>query len=233
MKINCIAIEDEPLALRKLEEFISQVEYLNLLGSFDNALKAIGFLKNKSIDLLFLDVRMKGITGIQLLESLKVKPKVIITSAYDEYALKGYELEVSDYLLKPYTFDRFLKSVDKIYNEFIIDSTRNKQDFIFVKTEYKIEKVSLSEICYIQGMKDYLQIVTTNKKVMTLQSFKNMEQALPQSEFVRVHNSYIVAVSKIESIERNRIQIFNTHIPISETYKSRFYSLLKEKQYLL
>lgn len=233
MKINCIAIEDEPLALEKIKEFILQVEYLNLLDSFDNAIKAVGFLKNNTVDLIFLDIRMKGLSGIQFLESLKAKPKIIITSAYDEYALKGYELAVSDYLLKPYTFDRFLKSVEKIYSELAACDNQQKQDFIFVKTEHKIEKVDLRNILYIQGMKDYLQIVTKNKKIMTLQSFKNIEKILPKDEFLRVHNSYIVSVSNIESIEKNRILISKTLIPISDSYKDKFYALLKERQYLL
>jgi len=179
MKINCIAIDDEPLALKKITNFISQVDYLLLLEVFDTPLKALSFLKNNNVDLIFLDIRMKGITGIQFLESLKDKPKVIITSAYDEYALKGYELEVSDYLLKPYPFERFLKSVEKIYNDLLKTDLSLKEDCIFVKSEYKIERIELQEILFIQGMKDYLQINCIQKKVMTLQSFKNMERILP------------------------------------------------------
>lgn len=233
MKINCIAIEDEPLALKKIKDFISQVEYLNFVEGFDNPVKAVGYLKDNSVDLIFLDIRMKKLTGIQFLESLKAKPKVIITSAYDEYALKGYELDVSDYLLKPFEFDRFLKSVEKVYNELFKKNIGQHQDYIFVKTEYRIERIELNNILYIQGMKDYLQICTTENKVMTLQSFKNLIQVLPESEFVRVHNSYIVSISKIESIERNRIKIANNLIPISDSYKNAFYNLLQEKKYLI
>ena len=233
MKINCIVIEDEPLALKKINEFISQVDYLNLLEEFDNAVKAIGFLKNNSVDLIFLDIRMKKLTGIQFLESLKSKPKVIITSAYDEYALKGYELDVSDYLLKPFSFDRFLKSAEKVYNDLATNNIEHKPDYIFVKTEYRIEKIELKSILYIQGMKDYLQIFTIDKKIMTLQSFKNLVQVLPDREFVRVHNSYMVSISKIDSIERNRIKIGDNLVPISNSYKDNFYNLLQASKYLI
>ena len=152
MKINCIAIEDEPLALKKIKEFIEQIDYLNLLEAFNNAVDAIGFLKKNPVDLIFLDIRMKKLSGIQFLESLQIKPKVIITSAYDEYALKGYELDVADYLLKPFTLERFLKSVDKVYNQLSVLTGDNSNDYIFVKTEYRIEKIEIKDILYIQGM---------------------------------------------------------------------------------
>ena len=233
MIINCIAIEDDPLALKKIKEFIEQLAYLNLLEGFDNALDAIGYLKNNTVDLIFLDIRMKKISGIQFLESLQNKPKVIITSAYDEYALKGYELDVADYLLKPFTFERFLKSVDKVYNQLngIKDNITN--DFIFVKTEYRIEKIILKDILYIRGMKDYLQIHTIDRNIMTLQTFKNLLEILPINDFRRVHNSYIVAMSKIEHIERNRIRIGKDLIPISDSYKDKFYEILKERKILI
>lgn len=233
MRINCIAIEDEPLALKKIEEFIKQVDYLNLLDVFNNAVDAIGFLKEKSVDLIFLDIRMKRLSGIQFLESIKITPKVIITSAYDEYALKGYELNVSDYLLKPFSFERFLKSVENVYDELSTTKKEKNRSFIFVKTEYRIEKVELDSILYIQGMKDYLKIHTKDKKIMTLQTFKSLEDSLPKTDFKRVHNSYIIAISKIESIERNRIKIKDDIIPISDTYKKDFYQLLKDERILI
>jgi len=233
MKINCIAIEDEPLALKKIKEYIEQVDFLNLLEGFDNAIDAIGFLKRNSVDVIFLDIRMKKLSGIQFLESLHVKPKVIITSAYDEYALKGYELDVADYLLKPFTFERFLKSVDKVYNQLNKLQNDKSNDYIFVKTEYRIEKIEINDILYIQGMKDYLQIHTADRKIMTLQTFKNLLEILPQSDFQRIHNSYIISISKIENIERNRIRIGNDLIPISESYKDKFYRILKERKILI
>lgn len=240
MKINCIAIEDEPLALIKIKDFIGQVDYLNLLEGFNNAVDAIGFLKKNAVDLIFLDIRMKGLSGIQFLESLQINSKVIITSAYDEYALKGYELDVADYLLKPFTFGRFLKSVEKVYGKLAGDkqlvndlSANFSAEFIFVKTEYRIEKVVLKDILYVQGMKDYLQIHTVDKNIMTLQTFKNLLDVLPESDFQRVHNSYIVSISKIEHIERNRLRIGKDLIPVSDTYKDRFYGILRDRRMLV
>jgi len=233
MKINCIVIEDEPLALKKIEGFINQVDYLNLYAGFDNAVKAIGYLKNNSVDLIFLDIRMKKLSGIQFLESLKSTPKVIITSAYDEYALKGYELDVSDYLLKPFPFERFLKSVEKIYADIDIKNKDQNPSYIFIKTEHRIEKVELQDILFIRGRKDYLQICMVDRKIMTLQTFKNIIQILPDKEFVRVHNSFIISIAKIDNIEKNRIKIGENMIPISDGYKANFYKLLKEQKQLI
>ncbi len=234
MKINCIAIEDEPLALAKLEGFIHQTDYLDLMKTFNNAVDAIGYLKQASVDLIFLDIRMKKLSGIQFLETLSNPPKVVITTAYDAYALKGYELEVVDYLLKPFTFERFLKSAEKAYNQLIsVQQNTVEIEYIFVKTEYRIEKVELKNVLYIQGMKDYLQIHTSKKKIMTLQTFKKFMEVLPKTNFQRVHNSYIVSVSKIESIERNRIRIGEDLIPISSGYRSGFYDFLKERRILM
>lgn len=234
MIINCIAIEDEPLALKKIKGFIGQVDYLNLMEGFNNAVDAIGFLKKNPVDLIFLDIRMKGLSGIQFLESLQIKSKVIITSAYDEYALKGFELEVADYLLKPFTFERFLKSVDKVYNSLTnFITSKPSVEFIFVKTEYRIEKVVLRDILYIRGMKDYLQIHTVDKNIMTLQTFRNLLDVLPETDFQRVHNSFIVSISKIEHIERNRLRIDKDLIPVSDSYKDRFFGILRERKMLV
>ncbi|MBN2571441.1 MAG: response regulator transcription factor [Ignavibacteriales bacterium] len=230
MIINCIIIEDEPLALKKIKEFVTRVDYLNLLASFCNAIEALVYLKNNSVDLIFLDIRMKRLSGIQLLESLQNRPKIIITSAYDEYALKGYELDVTDYLLKPFTFARFIKSVEKIYSQLAESKSIINNNYIFIKTEYRIEKIELNDILYIQGMKDYLQIITLNKKIMTLQTFKNLMDLLPERDFQRVHNSFIIALSKIKSIERNRIRIGDELIPISDGYKNKFYELLEDRK---
>lgn len=229
--INCIAIDDEPLALKKIEGFISQLDNLNLLGSFDNAIDALAFLREENIDLIFLDIRMKQLTGIQFLEALQQKTNIIITSAYDEYALKGYELEVSDYLLKPFSFDRFVKSVEKIAIKQKQDTVL-VEDFIFIKTENRIQKVNFKDILFIKGMKEYLQIHTTKGKIMTIQTFKTFSQHLPQNDFVRVHKSFIISIDHISNIERHRIKIEDTLIPISETYRNEFYALLKNRNLL-
>lgn len=230
MSINCIVIEDEPLALKKIVSFIEQVDYLDLMEQFNNAVDAIGYLKQNTVDLIFLDIRMKRLSGIQFLESIQNKPKVIVTSAYDEYALKGYELDVADYLLKPFTFERFLKSVDKVSEQL----KRNEvPEYIFVKTEYRIEKVFIDDILFIKGMKDYLQIHTFEKKIMSLLTFKHIMESLPSVEFQRIHNSYLVSLSKIESVERNRIKIGNDLLPISNSYRDQFFEELRKRNMLI
>lgn len=220
MKINCIIIEDEPLASEQLSFYISKVPYLILNKSFASGIDALGYMKSEKIDLIFLDIQMDELTGIQLLESLVIHPKVILTTAFEEYALKGFDLKVTDYLLKPYTFDRFLQSVDKVYDELNVEI--NRSDSIFVKTEHRLERIGLDKILYIEGMRDYRRIFLSEKSIMTLQTFKELEHILPDC-FCRVHNSYIVSIDKIESVERDRIKIGNKLIPVSEKYKNYFY----------
>ena len=220
--ISCIIVEDEPLALKRTKEYIEKIPYLDLLQSFDNGFEAIGFLQEQPIDLIFLDIKMDELTGIQLLESLEHKPYVIVTTAYSEYALKGYELNVTDYLLKPFSIERFIQAVDKVISH--IDSTTdNKGDFFFVKSDYRIEKIFYNDILFIEGMRDYRNIQTENKKILTLQTFGDLEKELPKSLFCRVHKSFIVPLNKIDLIERNRIKIKDKLIPISDTYKEKFY----------
>ncbi len=223
MKINCIIVEDEPPALKRTQEYVAKIPYLNLLQSFDNGFDAIGFLKKHPVDLLFLDIKMDELTGIQLLESLDKKPYVIVTTAYNKYALKGYELNVTDYLLKPFGIERFIQAVEKVFSQM------NKQvpadrDFFFVKSDYKIEKLFFQEIDFVEGMRDYRSIQLATRRVLTSQTFSELELELPASKFCRVHKSYLVALDKIELIERNRIKIKETYIPIGETYKESFYT---------
>ncbi len=240
MIIRCIAIDDEPLALEKMEDYISRVPFLKLEAKFDNAISAVEYLKEHETDLMFLDIQMEGLSGIQMLESLKIHPRVIFTTAYHQFALRGYDLDVCDYLLKPIAFDRFLKSVDKVYEmlqsrqkqqhkpaETIVHDKRD--EFIFVKTEYRLEKINFRDILFIEGMKDYLRIHTTEKRVMTLMSFVKMEQLLPSELFVRVHKSYIVALDKVQAIERNHIRINEHRIPIGESYRKMFWNILQSK----
>jgi DNA-binding LytR/AlgR family response regulator len=225
MNINCIIVEDEPLALKRTKEYVGKIPYLNLLQSFDNGFEAIGFLKNQQIELIFLDIKMDELSGIQLLESLDRKPYVIVTTAYTEYALKGYELSVIDYLLKPFSLERFIQAVEKV--SCLLDkSPKDNRDFFFVKTEYRIEKIFYQDILFIEGMRDYRCIQTNSKKIMTLQTFTELVQELPKSKFCRVHKSYIVTFDKIDLIERNRIKIKDKLIPISETYKENFYTMI-------
>lgn len=227
MKINCIIIEDEPLAMQRLRDFVLKVPFLNLMQCFDSALEAISFLRTEKVDLLFLDIQMDGFTGIQLLESINKMPGVIITTAFDKYALKGFDLNVSDYLLKPYTFERFMQAVTKVYDRLITVSKPETRNYIFIKTEHRLEKINLSELLYIEGMRDYRCIYLTEKRIMTLQTFSELEVELSSEHFCRVHKSFIVALDKIENIERDRIRIKGNLIPISETYKANFYKLIK------
>jgi two-component system, LytTR family, response regulator len=228
-KHTCIIIEDEPLALEKTKDFVNKVPFLHLSATFDNALTGLAYLNNNKVDLLFLDINMDELSGIELLESSKITSQVIITTAYQEYALKGYELQITDYLLKPFTFNRFLQAVNKAQENLVHRTADTQPDFIFVKTENRLEKVMLDEIVYIEGMRDYLRIHTVNKKIMTLQNFSELEKLIPSSLVCRVHKSYMVALNKIESIERSRIKIADQLIPISETYKEAFLQLINSR----
>lgn len=225
-KFTCIIIEDEPLALEKTKDFVNKVPFLHLSATFDNALTGLAYLNSNKVDLLFLDISMDELTGIELLQSSKISSQVIITTAYQEYALKGYELQITDYLLKPFAFNRFLQAVNKAQENIVRRNSDAQPDFIFVKTENRLEKIMLNEIIYIEGMRDYRRIRTVNKKVMTLQNFSEFEKLIPSNIVCRVHKSFMVAINKIESIERNRIKIADQLIPVSETYKDAFFLLI-------
>jgi two-component system, LytTR family, response regulator len=231
-KYTCIIIEDEPLALEKTKDFVNKVPFLQLSATFENALTGLAYLNSNKVDLLFLDINMDELTGIELLESSKINSQVIITTAYQEYALKGYELHITDYLLKPFTFNRFLQAVNKAQENLVRHASEAQPEFIFVKTENRLEKIMLDDIVYIEGMRDYRRIHTIHKnvKIMTLQNFSEFEKLIPPSLICRVHKSYMVALNKIVSIERSRIKIADQLIPISETYKEAFFQLINNKQ---
>jgi DNA-binding LytR/AlgR family response regulator len=240
MKMNCIAVDDELLALKKIQRFAEKIDYLNLLGTFDNALATFSFLRENKIDLIFLDIQMDEFTGIQLLETLKDPPYVILTTAYDEYALKAYELDVVDYLLKPIPFERFVKAVEKVYARFLKDRQQHQNvpaenntgqkseqpEYTFIKSGNKTVKVYFDKILYIEGQRDYLQIHTEDSKIMTLLNFKKMQELLDPQRFIRVHKSYLISIDKIDYIENNAIRIKDKLIPVSSTYKVAFFNLL-------
>ncbi len=239
MTIKCIAVDDEPPALMQMKNYISRVPFLNLVGTFDNAIDTIQFLNSHKVDVIFLDIEMEGLSGIQLLNVLKLKPKIVFTTAYDQYAIKAFDLDVTDYLLKPISFERFLQSVEKITepitstnSDNILKNENSGRNYIFVKTEYRMQRVDFKDILYIEGLKEYLLIYTLHGKIITLQSFIKMEEMLASDNFVRVHKSYIVALDKIESIEHNRIKIIDKLIPIGESYSKTFYSLLNNRKLL-
>jgi two-component system LytT family response regulator len=233
MLINCIVIDDEPLAISKLEGFIEKIPELKLIRTFSSAVEAIGWLKQHKTDLIFLDIQMAQLTGIEFLEVTGPLSKVIITTAYDKFAIKGFELNVADYLLKPFSFQRFLLAVSKVIDLLSVKSRKDnssaENSFMFVKTEYRLERVDFESILYIEGMKDYLRIVCNDKKIMTLQNFANIEDMLPAKGFCRVHKSFIVAIDKIESIERGVIKIGGQRIPVTITYKDDLFNQIKNK----
>lgn len=240
MQLKCIIIEDEPLAQEKLQGFIGQISTLQLAETFDNAIEAMDYLRENPVDLIFLDIQMQKFNGIQFLECCTSRPDVIIISAYDQYALKGYEFSVTDYLLKPYSFERLMQAVNKVFDKrakmsapAIQNQVKVEDEVLFVKSGSKIEKIQLKDILYIQGMNDYQLIVTEQAKIMTLQTLRDIESVLPEPYFVRIHKSYIVALRKIDSIERGRINMGNQKLTITETYKEHFYKVLNNGKNLI
>ncbi|MEI6060543.1 MAG: LytTR family DNA-binding domain-containing protein [Bacteroidota bacterium] len=240
MKINCIAVDDEPLALDIIRAYCAKVPFLNLVGTFNNAIDTLEYLRHNTVDLMFLDIQMEELSGIQLLNSLKFKPLVIFTTAYDQYAIQGFDLDVLDYLLKPIPFDRFVKAAGKALEQMqkhVDSGIREKQErpvaqgnssFFFVKTETRIEKVNAAEVLYVEGMGDYWRIVTKTRRIMTLMNAKGIEEILHEPGFCRVHKSFFVAIDKIEFVERKQIKIGEILIPISDTYQKNFFDLIEK-----
>lgn len=227
--INCVIIDDEPFARNLLSDYIDKVPYLNLKDSFSSGLLALEMLNDEKVDLLFLDIQMPDINGIEFLKSLKEAPKVIFTTAHAEFALEGYELDVLDYLLKPFDFPRFLKAVEKAskhQNRSSDSEKKNQSKYILVKDGYNLIRVSLKDILYIKGLKDYVQIVTIKKKIVSLQTLKDLSESLPEDMFFRVHNSYIIGFDHISLIEKNQIRIQDDSIPIGSTFKKHFFNSL-------
>jgi DNA-binding LytR/AlgR family response regulator len=243
MKINCIAVDDEPLALEIISAYCEKTPFLRLLKIFDNAIDTLEYLGNNKVDLIFLDIQMEGLTGIQFLHALKEKPYIILTTAYDSYAVQGFELDVTDYLLKPVSFERFLKGVNKVYELMqkeqaepasekpeVIYPVESGPSYFFVKTETRIEKVNASDILFVEGMSDYWRIVTKTKRIMTLMNARGIEEMLKEPQFCRVHKSYFVAIDKIDFVERRSIKIGNERIPVSETYQKHFFDLINKNK---
>src|SRR5215203_831049 len=228
--IRCILVEDEPLALERLTGYVRRVPLLNFAGAFDNAPDAFEFLKSNAVDLVFLDIRLGGWSGLAMLETGAVNSKVILTTAHQEYAVQAYDLEVADYLLKPFTFERFAQAVDRVHRMLTAASSRGVRDSIFVKTEQRLERVNLADIVLIEGQRDYRRIHTRTKRIMTLQSFGAFERQISPDVICRVHKSYMVALDKIESIEGRRITIRGLRIPISNTYRDRFFAAIERSR---
>jgi DNA-binding LytR/AlgR family response regulator len=238
--IRCLAIDDEPLALELLEDNIRRTPFLDLVKSFRSGTAALDFLRKETVDLIFLDIRMPDISGLQLLKVLRPKPLVILITAYEKYAMEGFELDVVDYLLKPVSYDRFLKAATRAMEFTLLrkaalgGNTREepapKSGSMFVKSDYKQVRINFSEILYIEGLKDYVKIYTGEKPVITQMSIKAIEGMLPETGFVRVHRSFIVNVQKILFVHRMQIRVGNKDIPIGGSYRESFFNTINPGQ---
>jgi len=229
--ITCIAIDDEPLALNLVNEYISKVSFLDLKGSFTDAIDARAFLEKEKIDLIFLDIHMPDLNGIQLYHSMPHKPMVIFTTAFSEYAVEGFNVNAIDYLLKPFEYDRFVKSVYKAkeYHEFTLNQEMRLTS-IFVKSDYQLVKVNLKDVLFIEGLDDYIKIhLAENKNILTLMSLKAITEKLPSSEFVRIHRSYIVPLNRIEKVSSKKVEIAGKEIPVGISYADEFFRLMNKK----
>ena len=231
--INTIAIDDEPLALQLVNGYIEKTPGLKLLGGFDNPLDAIDFLAGNDIDLIFIDIQMPDLSGLEFTRSIAKGPKVIFTTAYEKYALEGFRLDVVDYLLKPFSYEEFLRAVQKVQKlirleKGVHDQVDANNEFLFLKSDYKIKRINFNDILYVEGLKDYVKVYTQNspKPVLSLTTMKLLELKLPISKFMRVHRSFIVNLEKIDTIERNRIIFGKTYIPVSDQYKEKFQEFL-------
>ena len=232
-------IDDENLALDLIEDDILKVPFLQLVKKCKSGIEALDVLQTEKIDLLFLDIQMPDISGIQFLKSLPHKPLVIFTTAYEKYALEGFELDVVDYLLKPYSFERFLKAVNKAQEHLSIleknpalpsaEEISFSNHFIFVKSDYKLVKIEIAEIQYIESLKDYIKIIVGDKPVVTLSSMKAIEEKLVAPDFIRVHRSFMVNLRKIQYIHRNFVKVGDKEIPIGDNYKENFLQVINQK----
>lgn len=247
MTLTCLIVEDEPMARKLLTQYVEKVPGLHLLAALASPLDALEFLKDNDPDILFLDVQMPEITGIGLLKILKKKPIVVLTTAYSEYAIEGYELDVTDYLLKPITFERFLKCIEKIHQfkernlphpalpthlapapaHEAPSGKDQTPEFLFVKDGTKSVRVNFADVLYIEGLKDYVRIHTTSKKITTLQSLKKLTALLPSDQFARIHHSYIVALNRVEEVHRDEVLIAGNLVPVSDTYRPAFKELVE------
>ena len=238
MQLNCIIIDDEPLARKGLKEYIADVEFLHLAGEFENPLKATQVLSSGSVQLVFLDIQMPKISGLEFLKSLQQAPPVIFTTAFPQYALDGFDLNALDYLVKPISFDRFLKAAMRAKEYYEVrkknTSVESAQsgEYFFIKADNKLVKLEYDEILFVEALQNYVTIQTINKKYITYLTFKSVEEYLPADKFIKTHKSYIVSASKIDTIEGNDIRIGNHHLPISRNLKDEVMEKLLKGKFL-
>lgn len=233
MKVKCLIVDDEPLAIEVIKAHIEKIDSLEIVSTCQNAIEAFEVLKSKKIDLIFLDIQMPGMTGTELLRSLHNPPKVIMTTAYREYAIESYELDVVDYLLKPISFERFFKAINKYFqsvtDDVIIHSPSSvpcEEGFIYIRSNKKVFKILLRDILYVESLKDYLRIYTHNKPVVTKYTISAFEERLPANQFVRIHRSFIVSLDHISSFTANTIEVADKELPIGRSYKQQVFKTL-------
>ena len=231
--IKVVAIDDEPLALQLVKGYIEKTPFLELAGAFDNPVDAVVYIRSSEVDIVLLDIQMPDITGTELARVISGGPKIIFTTAYEKYALEGFRLDAVDYLLKPFSYAEFLKAVQKAQKLIELEtkqlpSLEIKNDFLFIKSDYKIRRINFSEINYIEGLRDYVKIFLTEEKkpVLSLSTMKALEFRLPEDRFMRVHRSFIVSLEKVKVIDRNRIVFGEVRIPVTDQYKDNFQKFL-------
>jgi len=236
-KINCLAVDDEPPALQVLEKYISSVQSLELVGTCADAVEALNFIRQRPVDLIFLDIQMPQILGTDFLRTLKKPPKVIFTTAFRKFAVEGFELDAVDYLLKPISFERFLKAVNKVMDASLngtllveAEPKRTTTDnHIYLRSDRKMIKVALSDVLYIESIKDYIKVVSASGTVITKQSISSIEETLPKDMFVRIHRSFIIALNKVKSYTNELVWVGKTELPISRMYRHEVEKLLRQK----
>ena len=240
MKIKCLVVDDEPLAIEVIEAHIEKFDDIEIVAKCNNAINAFEVLQQKQVDLIFLDIQMPKITGIDFLKTLKNPPKVIVTTAYRDYAIESFELDVVDYLLKPISFERFFKSIQKFYqfnkvsaNEIVTpiqEGNIDEGDFLYVRADKKMQKIYLKDILYIESLKDYIKIIAENKSVITKQPISTFESKLTENQFLRIHRSFIVSIPKIEAFSSQGIDIKGKELPIGRSYKNIVLKALNYKE---
>jgi len=231
-KLSCIIVDDEPVARKILHEFVDQVPFLDLHGKFENAMKAEAFLKSNTVDLIFLDIEMPKISGLQFLQKLEVESMVILTTAFPQYALEGYELDIIDYLLKPFALSRFLKAVQKAKDFYEMKhktAAGPLSSYIFIKSDKRIEKIELSDILYAESVGNYVSVYTDDKRILAYLTMKSLEAQLPADDFIKIHQSYLVNCSKIEAIEGNEVKIEGKSLPISRNYRDLVMKIVNQR----
>ncbi|MFI5186768.1 MAG: LytR/AlgR family response regulator transcription factor [Chitinophagales bacterium] len=226
--INCLLIDDEPLALNLLEDYVSKIPYLKLAGKFDEPLKALSFLESQKIDLLFLDIKMPDISGVDFFKSLPYKPQVIFTTAHTEFAIEGFELKAMDYLLKPVSFEKFITACNRVKDYLDTKKLKNpkERDYFFINVTHKLHKIFYGDILYLEGFKDYTKIYLTGSSspLLVLHNLKYFEEQLQKNEFIRIHRSYIVPIRMLNTISRKSVTIGNKSLPVSDNYRNNLFS---------